>query len=180
VARWGAADAARSGYGEEQLAWRGAAMAKSGRRDVPILVSDPASLAALVLSCAGPFRLHGHGVAVACAVAGADCLAISGESTSTGGAGSPGKRGMPAASGRSGAAGPQLPKLDRAWSSPDRPGPGEELDRAARRAPGRRCDLLFVSALLEREVFGSVTLSMWMTQTGECVSGLGSHGWRQS
>lgn len=56
--------------------------------DVPILVadsSDPASLAALasrarvVLSCAGPFRLHGHAVAAACAAAGADCLDISGE-----------------------------------------------------------------------------------------------------
>ncbi|CAD6217373.1 unnamed protein product [Miscanthus lutarioriparius] len=56
--------------------------------DVPILAadtSDPASLAALaararvVLSCAGPFRLHGHAVAAACAAAGADCLDISGE-----------------------------------------------------------------------------------------------------
>ncbi|KAK3127597.1 hypothetical protein QOZ80_7AG0575500 [Eleusine coracana subsp. coracana] len=56
--------------------------------DVPILIadsSDPASLAALasrarvVLSCAGPFRLHGHAVAAACAAAGADCLDISGE-----------------------------------------------------------------------------------------------------
>ena len=56
--------------------------------DVEILVanaSDPASLAALasrariVLSCAGPFRLHGHAVAAACAAAGADCLDISGE-----------------------------------------------------------------------------------------------------
>ncbi|XP_062186836.1 probable mitochondrial saccharopine dehydrogenase-like oxidoreductase At5g39410 [Phragmites australis] len=47
--------------------------------------SDPASLMALaararvVLSCAGPFRLHGHPVAAACAAAGADCLDISGE-----------------------------------------------------------------------------------------------------
>lgn len=56
--------------------------------DVPILVADaadPASLAALasrarvLLSCAGPFRLHGHQVARACAAAGADCLDISGE-----------------------------------------------------------------------------------------------------
>jgi short subunit dehydrogenase-like uncharacterized protein len=56
--------------------------------DLPILVadaSDPASLAALaararvVLSCAGPFRLHGRQVAAACAAAGADCLDISGE-----------------------------------------------------------------------------------------------------
>jgi short subunit dehydrogenase-like uncharacterized protein len=56
--------------------------------DVPILIadsSDPASLAALasrarvVLSCAGPFRLHGLAVAAACAAAGADCLDISGE-----------------------------------------------------------------------------------------------------
>ena len=55
---------------------------------VVILVADaddPASLAALasrarvVLSCAGPFRLHGHAVAAACAAAGADCLDISGE-----------------------------------------------------------------------------------------------------
>ncbi|KAL6656900.1 hypothetical protein ACP70R_004680 [Stipagrostis hirtigluma subsp. patula] len=56
--------------------------------DVHILVadsSDPASLAALaararvVLSCAGPFRLHGRPVAAACAAAGAHCLDISGE-----------------------------------------------------------------------------------------------------
>ncbi|KAM3384539.1 hypothetical protein ACQJBY_008901 [Aegilops geniculata] len=56
--------------------------------DVPILVadaSDPASLAAVaararvLLSCAGPFRLHGRQVAAACAEAGADCLDISGE-----------------------------------------------------------------------------------------------------
>ncbi|PVH65171.1 hypothetical protein PAHAL_2G436400 [Panicum hallii] len=55
---------------------------------VAILVADaadPASLAALasrarvVLSCAGPFRLHGHAIAAACAAAGADCLDISGE-----------------------------------------------------------------------------------------------------
>ncbi|TVU38113.1 hypothetical protein EJB05_11467, partial [Eragrostis curvula] len=55
---------------------------------VPILIadsSDPASLAALaararvVLSCAGPFRLHGHTVAAACAAAGVDCLDIAGE-----------------------------------------------------------------------------------------------------
>jgi len=32
-----------------------------------------------VLSCAGPFCLHGHAVAAACAAAGADCLDISGE-----------------------------------------------------------------------------------------------------
>jgi short subunit dehydrogenase-like uncharacterized protein len=32
-----------------------------------------------VLSCAGPFRLHGRQVAAACAAAGADCLDISGE-----------------------------------------------------------------------------------------------------
>jgi hypothetical protein len=95
VARRGAAGAARSGYGEEQLARRGAAMAKSGRRDVLILVSDPASIAALVLSCAGPFRLHGHCMAAACVAAGADCVAISGESTSIGGAGSPGSAACP-------------------------------------------------------------------------------------
>ncbi|TVU38052.1 hypothetical protein EJB05_11399 [Eragrostis curvula] len=56
--------------------------------NVPILTadsSDPASLAALaararvVLSCAGPFRLHGHAVAAACAAAGVDCLDIAGE-----------------------------------------------------------------------------------------------------
>ncbi|PUZ72789.1 hypothetical protein GQ55_2G423300 [Panicum hallii var. hallii] len=56
--------------------------------DVAVLVadaSDSASLAAIasrarvVLSCAGPFRLHGHAVAAACAAAGADCLDISGE-----------------------------------------------------------------------------------------------------
>lgn len=32
-----------------------------------------------MLSCAGPFRLHGRQVAAACAAAGADCLDISGE-----------------------------------------------------------------------------------------------------
>ncbi|XP_020147872.1 probable mitochondrial saccharopine dehydrogenase-like oxidoreductase At5g39410 [Aegilops tauschii subsp. strangulata] len=56
--------------------------------DVPILVadtSDPASLAVVtararvLLSCAGPFRLHGRQVAAACAEAGAHCLDISGE-----------------------------------------------------------------------------------------------------
>ncbi|XBI07253.1 hypothetical protein VPH35_135182 [Triticum aestivum] len=55
---------------------------------VPILVadtSDPASLAVVIararvlLSCAGPFRLHGRQVAAACAAAGAHCLDISGE-----------------------------------------------------------------------------------------------------
>ncbi|CAL5061806.1 unnamed protein product [Urochloa decumbens] len=69
-------------------ALRWAAAPAAPPEGVAILVadaSDPASLAALasrarvVLSCAGPFRLHGHAIAAACAAAGADCLDISGE-----------------------------------------------------------------------------------------------------
>uniref|UniRef100_A0A453IKH0 Saccharopine dehydrogenase NADP binding domain-containing protein n=2 Tax=Aegilops tauschii subsp. strangulata TaxID=200361 RepID=A0A453IKH0_AEGTS len=68
--------------------WDRVAAAPGPAPDVPILVadaSDPASLAAVaararvLLSCAGPFRLHGRQVAAACAEAGADCLDISGE-----------------------------------------------------------------------------------------------------
>ncbi|RLM84427.1 putative mitochondrial saccharopine dehydrogenase-like oxidoreductase [Panicum miliaceum] len=69
-------------------AFRWAAAPAPPPEGVAILVADaadPASLAALasrarvVLSCAGPFRLHGHAFAAACAAAGADCLDISGE-----------------------------------------------------------------------------------------------------